>query len=571
MNGHLRTQKKRAATVGLAILMGLTIVGCAGGPRMFARSDRGDTARRREADRSKFVERKRVRPESDYRRDDQDEDQRVARAGVSRTKSGSSRPRTAEEVLAARRRAAEADEGGSRSSTRSDSIARTSANKTSRPGEAVARNEASRLSRRPGVDRLDEDWFAELPPSSTNKKSTSSSSGRSTAAKSPRLDEDPFKNSVIGKTSGAGFDRNNKRIEPVNFDELEDDDNDELDEELEEQEEQRTLTRSGTVNAANLKSKSAASETSTQSKTNVGAASRKSLDDFDDPFPKTAELPKPSDSKTKVSQRDRQPTRDADPIASNTRTSNTRRPDPRKQRSITDWRQELNRDDADELGLSESSISARKSVAAKSSETVKRPEATAFEQESFEPFPKSQGAVLNGELIIETSSLPSRFNRSQSGNSGKSNAESGRVRANSSSSIDIVPGPSQPRSSGQISLQSLSESYDSTSLANAAFEKPSAQPKSPEPHFSEIGSRESTSNAAASVVGQVTTSDGNLFDLDSSEPPGGIASRGWTKFGLILGAVITTILGVLSSTLISGVLRNRRKLAPVPVPVHKQS
>src|SRR5207249_6458353 len=81
--------------------------------------------------------------------------------------------------------------------------------------------------------------------------------------------------------------------------------------------------------------------------------------------------------------------------------------------------------------------------------------------------PRFQGAFLDGELIINTSNLPSRFQRSAPSGSdrqgtgamrGNMDDSSGRMRTNSGANIEIVPGAAQyqARSPGQISLQSLS-------------------------------------------------------------------------------------------------------------------
>src|SRR5207249_5894456 len=66
--------------------------------------------------------------------------------------------------------------------------------------------------------------------------------------------------------------------------------------------------------------------------------------------------------------------------------------------------------------------------------------------------PRFQGAFLDGELIINTSNLPSRFQRSAPSGSdrqgtgllrGNMGDSSGRMRPNSGASIEIVPGASQ--------------------------------------------------------------------------------------------------------------------------------
>ena len=79
MNGIKRASRRQAAVVGLALLMGASLLGCHAGPRLFSKKDRDHGSDKRELaekDKGKFINRKKVRPESEYRDGD---DERVAK------------------------------------------------------------------------------------------------------------------------------------------------------------------------------------------------------------------------------------------------------------------------------------------------------------------------------------------------------------------------------------------------------------------------------------------------------------------------------------------------------------
>src|SRR6266705_2460316 len=102
VNGRNRGGKGPTAVVGLALLlMGISLLGCHAGPRLFSKKAHLDdqTAKKEPVDKSKFINKKRVRPEADYLHDNPD-DQRVAKSN-SKTKSigtESRRPRAADEA-----------------------------------------------------------------------------------------------------------------------------------------------------------------------------------------------------------------------------------------------------------------------------------------------------------------------------------------------------------------------------------------------------------------------------------------------------------------------------------------
>ena len=81
MNGFKRASRRQASVVGLAMLIGITVFGCHSGLRRFSkkyRSSREQKQELAEKDKGKFIHRKKVRPESEYRRDYRDEE-RVAK------------------------------------------------------------------------------------------------------------------------------------------------------------------------------------------------------------------------------------------------------------------------------------------------------------------------------------------------------------------------------------------------------------------------------------------------------------------------------------------------------------
>src|SRR6266446_3807771 len=103
VNGHNRGGKGPTAVVGLALLlMGTSLLRCHAGPRLFSKKDHHDdqTAKKEPVDKSKFINKKRVRPEADYLHDNSPDDKRVAKSN-SKTKSigtESRRPRAADET-----------------------------------------------------------------------------------------------------------------------------------------------------------------------------------------------------------------------------------------------------------------------------------------------------------------------------------------------------------------------------------------------------------------------------------------------------------------------------------------
>ena len=220
MNGFKRASRRQAAIVGLAVLMSASFLGCHSGPRFFAKKDRDERAAKKELvekdnDKSKFINRKKVRPESDYRNDT---DEQVAK-NDSKSKS----------------KPTDAARKSSKDTTSRSAKTTASQPKTSKPADRaeIARRETDK---RPLTDLLNEDSLFDdkLPETRSTTKGTvtANSPSRLTATKTGSLDEDPFKNSVIDPTTTK---LQEKRVATVNFfdDEDFDDEMDDAAEELE--------------------------------------------------------------------------------------------------------------------------------------------------------------------------------------------------------------------------------------------------------------------------------------------------------------------------------------------------
>ena len=574
MNGFKRASRRQAAVVGLAVLMGASLFGCHAGPRLFSKKDRDRSADKQalaEKDKGKFINRKKVRPESEYR---DDTDERVAKSD-SKPKP-KSKPTVAkknassdsvERAVAARRQADDAADDAPRS-TRSTTNAPKSSKSADR--SAIARRDSTK---RPVTDLLNDDPLFQdvLPETRTTAKGTAngSSATRSTAAKSKLMDEDPFKNSVIGSKATK---RPEKSVSTVNF--LDDDD---LDDELDEEADELEVARQPAAKTAIAKTVSKANSLHRQAAASVPQSKQKFLDESEEPSNNSFRSLIGEEAATVSSE---------EPIAAPNpktvkRTSDAAKTvagqkvlDRRKdvQQTLNDWRRDLDSDESP-TGVEEKvSLPAPLPSARKQNPPAAKGHLEQTTIEEFTPPIKSQGAVLNGELIIDTTSLPSRFQRTPgSANDPSNNKGTGaKVNSNSGASIDIVPGATQnrARSSGQISLQSLTQEDAATGLTTAAYEPshtPDAFGKLPSlkletdseegPKFGVLeddpgiapGPPEEISESV-SENGQVTTSAG---------------SRKWKRAWLVIAAMASAV-GIAFG------LRRRMELIPEPVRASKQ-
>lgn len=481
MNGLKRASRRQAAVVGLAVLMGASFLGCHAGPRLFSKKDRGSQADKQELaekDKGKFINRKKARPESEYRRDD-GSDERVAKSDPKAKPKPSdtirkSSTNDASRAVAARKPVDDEPQAATRSLK-----ATTAPSKSTKQAEQpqFARKDTAK---RPVTDLLKDSMFEdELPeslpsaPPPTAKKSVTKPT-TTTKTKTIPADEDPFKNSIVSSSKPI---RPIEKVAPVNFDH-EDLDlglDDEAAEEAEELAEAKALAAKKSAASAKV----AATALVRRPTQTAAAGQQKFLEVFDEesgessptveqdlPAPKTADKPRASQPAVK------RPAAAAKTVAGQDvidRRQNV-------QQTVKDWRRDFERDEL--LESDEEPIAPTPRTAARpSSASPSRGHLSPTTLDEFAPPTKSQGATLNGELIIDTSSLPSRFQRSSTSPAGanSSNGATGRINTNSSANIEIVPGATQNRgrSAGQISLQSLSDQENSSGLTTADYEQPS--------------------------------------------------------------------------------------------------
>ena len=572
VNGIKRASRRQAAVVGLAVLMGASLLGCHAGPRLFSKKDRDRGSDKRELaekDKGKFINRKKVRPESEYRAGD---DERVAKNDNKSKPKSKSKPADAtrksasdsvERAVANRRSADDAADGSTRAAKSS-----TSTTKTSKPADRsdVARRDSKK---RPVTDLLEDDPLFQdlLPETRTSAKGaeSTSASARSTATKSKLMDQDPFKDSVIGQTAARQPEK--KKIAPANF--LDDDDLNDEDDALE-------ASRLPATKNAVAESTAKAKVTNRQTSATETQSKRKFLDEIDESSnsgfrsligeeASTSSLDEPvSPPNPKTVKR----TNDAAKTVAGQKVLDRRQ---NVEQTLNGWRRELDSDG--------SQAGTEKDAAPVAPPTSARPPAPPAAKgnlnsasiDEFSPPTKSQGAVLNGELIIDTTSLPSRFQRNPASSTEPSNSKgsSGRVNFNSGASIDIVPGASQSRgrSPGQISLQSLSDQDASTGLTTAVYE-PSHSPATianlPSPKLEadseagpKLGAFEDDPGIAPGPPEELSDSESKS---ETSATP--TKSRGWKRILLVLAALVSAV-GIAFG------LRRRMELVPEPIRVPK--
>lgn len=463
MNGFKRASRRQAAVVGLAVLMGASFLGCHAGPRLFSKKDRNDRAARHEQefaerDSNKFINRKKVRPESDYRDDEQ-----VAKSDrTTKPKAADSSRKAAEATpeksVAARQRPSTSQASVSKSTKPSASPSKTI---ESNDSPTVARRENAR---RPVTDLLNDDslFNDNLPATRSAAKGTANqaATAKTSVNRSKGLDEDPFKDSVIGSRQ--------KSVATVNYF-----DDDDLDDEQDEEAEEQVVRRSPVAKV-----------TPTQRPTAPTAArsQRKFLDDD------VADVAAAAKSEFRSSLRDEpldeiieQPDLPSPQAAAKTaKTIAGQKVIDRRQevqQTLNDWQRELNDDEPLDDSVSAPRLPSSNDVTRSAATGTSRGHLSQVSIEEFSRSEKSQGAVLNGELIIDTNDMSSRFQRParSSADTTSLKGTTGRVNSNSGANIDIVPGATQsrPRPNSQITLQSGSGTNVDSGLTTADYEQPS--------------------------------------------------------------------------------------------------
>ncbi len=659
MNGR-SSSIRRAAVVGFTLLMGASFLGCHAGPRLFTQRDRAHpeerSAKKELADSGKFINRKRLRPESDYFTDEQVEGERISRGDAKKPEKiralSLSRSAANQDRSVANRGDSSAKRGGPEladaAGTRTNKSTTTSAKptrSTERPRSALRELDDRVATKSRSTDR---DGNSNKTPSTTGGQTAQptvrellddfpldeqASTARvaqapaaksASVAKTSAIDEDPFKDAVVSR---AAENRSTAQIAALKHDAFDDLD-DVQEEETEEFAEMQQTAARGSATAARSDSTQVARrviEASVQAKqkclpedldkTNsspVAATSSKALqiDRLERTPKKTArDLTSDELEQSAFESSDRNGTLRGPSLSLSTPANagsgvlSERRQ--QLKNTIDTWRREMDRTDV----TGEVVFAPPPNTAARASLPVDRSQVRdndfnsqdpsnrvpAFGTEDFEPPRKSQGAVLNGELILDTSSLPSRFQRTPGRLSDDQSASSrrstfgdsqGRQHSNTGANIDIVPRSSQTyshRPSGQIALQSFAGSNDepsSSRLSNAhlkQFDQRARQLNGSAPLPAH------GSNVAGAGISETFSSSGETGpklmpiddDVQSVQPPSTITSsapkidwgleksdalsvRGWK--GMLL------VIGCFSSAIFVGLgLRRRQQLVPVRV------
>lgn len=568
MNGFKRASRRQAAIVGLAVLMGASFLGCHSGPRLFSKKDRDERTANKELadkDKSKFIHRKKVRPESDYR--DNTDEQIAKNDSQSKSKptgAGSkSSKETSERALASRQPSDDAKDTSSR-------LAKITASQPKTPKPAERTEIASRdANPRPVTDLLDEDspFDDKLPETRSTAKrvAVASPSARSTAAKTKPLDEDPFKNSVIGPTSSK---RTEKKVATVNFFD------DEMDDEAKEPESLHVPAAKKGV------AKTAVAPESLNHRTSPSASpnNRKFLDEIDEPADGSfRSLIRNEDSE--LANDDPIAVSDVPSVKSTTEASKTvatqKAVDQRQQvqPTLKNSQREMDHNESLTDSEDEASVPAPPTAIRANSVPTAKGHLSEASIDEFTPPTKSLGAVLNGELAIDTNNLASRLQQStgHSVEPSHSIGESGRMHSNSGASIDIAPGTTQSRTrpAGQISLQSASEEVAATGLTTAGYEQTSQSNnlgKLPSLKFdadSKAGPKLSALDGETGIAPappEELPTHSSEIGLDQSSSGSGVWKRTLLVFAAMASAVV-----------IGFGLRRRMELIPEPIRVPRQS
>jgi hypothetical protein len=533
--GNRRATRIRAAAIGLALLLGLSLGGCHSGPQLFSRRDSDRRAEQeRLADRNpgKFIHRKKVRPEAEYLRDEPpdklaDNDTRLKNA----PKNSSSRRAT-------------------------DSVNREVANRT--------QDDRSERTQRTLHEQAADRWAeSPLKDSLTRTQDDSHSlTARKIIQRPTRdlLDEDPFRDSVLGPTAASPT---QTRVAPVNFND------DQFEENLAAlQREAEEFERRGRPAVPSQKSavpKAAANKPEPGPKV-ARSSKTKFLDDFDAPtatdgtatdstesdladdllLSNDIELERPTSQATVVNSA---PTIAGQPVLDRRQQA---------QQRLNDWQRELKQKES--LSAIRSEPIAPKPTAQSSSNASTSPPAARghLSETSLDEFispQKSQGAVLNGELIIDTQSVPTRFQRG-SGISIPPQSASGKVNRNSRSSLDVAPSDAQsrPRSADQITLQSLPDGGNPSSLTTAEFEvsRASIEPRTLPPlelgtenlSGPQLPSASADESAPGSLAGLSPLPDDDS-EFESSAPvfdESTAGTKSWKRALVVLTAMISAVL-----------------------------
>ena len=576
MNGR-KSLRCRAAVVGLALLMGSSFLGCHAGPRFFAKKDRDERASKKEfAERGKFINKKKIRPESEYLKDGDATDERVAKSdskSKSKAKSksaGSERFKNSDEVersVASRQR----DDGAD------GDIALP---KRATNNKQVANNESSKkvVTRQPASKEIEDSLFGD--PLAEKKTIVRPAVKPLVVSKSKEASEDPFKNDVVRNVESK---RSAEKVAAANFDNLEDDD------ELDEDDELETPVRSvkNTVNA-NATKKSAGQRTADAS-SNLKSKFLPDDDIEEMTSAATTARRKTEQAREHQSRATQQVGRKANTVNReiDSTVANKKR---QAQQTLTEWRRELDQTESSDNETETISGPSLKTTASSSDRSARTQNSGHISQttlDEFAPNKKSQGAVLNGDLIIDTSSAPTRFQRSDSSrpgvNSGRSESDSSnRTRPNSAAAIDIVPGATQnrARSEGQIILQSFSDQdAEETAVEPAVFEQTASDTPSEGglPLLISPADNDQSTNASETSS---ESSGPRLAPLDSEiaipKPAVNQAQSdvsAWKsdeqkKSVIGMGTLLLAIGGLVTAALIGiGIRRRKEGLVPVPVRV----
>lgn len=573
VNGR-KSLRCRAAAVGLALLMGSSFLGCHAGPRFFAKKDRDERASKKEfAERGKFINKKKVRPESDYFKDGDATEERVAKndsKSKAKPKStDSDRFRNSEEIersVASRQRNDEAN--GDIALPKKATNNKQAANKDASKSVATKRPESKEIE-----DSLFDD---PLPDKKTIVRPTVKPS---VASKNKEANEDPFKNTVVRNFDAK---RSAEKVATVNFDNLEDDDDDEIDEDDEIEAPVRSVKN--TVDAA----KKSAGQRTADASSNL---KRKFLpeDDVDEMTSAvTTARRKTEQAHERQSRATEQVSRKANSVsreADSTVANNKRQ----AQQTLSDWRRELDQSESADGETETIPGPSLKSTASSSDRSARTQNSGHISQttlDEFAPNKKSQGAVLNGDLIIDTSTAPTRFQRSDSSrpgtNSGRNESDSSnRTRPNSAATIDIVPGATQNRArpEGQIILQSLSDHDAAGSKVEPAVYEQTTSEASSEGGLSLLISPADDDQSTSESQTSSASSGPRLVPLDSditSMPAVNQAqsdASSWKsdeqqKSVIGKGTLLLAIGGIVTAALIGlGIRRRKEELVPVPVRV----
>jgi hypothetical protein len=515
--------------------MGISFGGCHSGPRLFTRKApdrRVEKESLADKDQGKFIHRKRVRPESEYLGDEPAE----------KLAEHDAKPKSSTKNSAQNRA--------------SDSVNRAVANR--------AREDRSELAHRTLHDEASDRW-AESPLEDSltrTKDDTNSLSARKVIQRPTRdlLDEDPFRDSVIGPTAAKPA---QTRVAPVNFND------DQFEENLEalqrEAEEFERRGRPAVQNQKNAVQKVAANKPKLGPRV-AHSGKTKFLDDFDDPITTASTV---SDSTGSDLADDLLPSNEIEWERPTSRTSvadaaQTIAGQPvidrrqQAQQRLNDWQKELETEESLSGTRSEPNAPNPKAQSPRNASTslpTARGHLSEISMDEFSPPPKSQGAVLNGELIIDTQSVPTRFQRG-SGVTAPAPTASGKVNSNSRSSLDFAPsdGQNRPRSSNQISLQSLPGDGSLPPLTTAEFEVSSASVKPNVLPPLELGAESlsgpqlSSASADESVSGSLTNLGPLPIDVSEFESIGPgfdettAGTWNWKRVLVILTAMISAVL-----------------------------